>query len=471
MKGSHQLALSIRQEYSARRCEATRLYMRPEGCCADLPSGVASAGITNLIDAATRVALAGVHVTKGARMSAITIDLLTGAVMPGGASCLTSVTELEPAAGPHASVAPAKFASQMANDKKGAYAYERRFHDRRARTVVLIDSKQSQLNRCEAALQQAITDGHPVLSRMPRVVVCYDRDGLAGEYSDLSLPHRVFDGHVRAGTVDGQPVTQLEVYRAIRDASPVNARALLDASPVSLVFGSWDASRSARQARWRSTLTGEIVGFCDDDRPSTRGGARVDPVGMKVELSEAALKALADRQRSELTAKTYKKVSDEAAKAKGQPISASMLGLGGIPPTLDTLAGVACEQIIRSHVLSFAALRQIRFGAGARGDGACRALLAALALNALARSDAELCLRANCDLRERGPAVVQIDERGGGRVSLEPLSIEAADVLLAEALAAAEREAGVSWDGVALQVTGDPAIVAGAVADDEGEEG
>jgi CRISPR-associated protein Csb1 len=401
-------------------------------------------------------------------MSAITIDLLTGAVMSGGASCLTSVTELEPAAGPHASVAPAKFASPTANDKKGTYAYERRFRAGRPRTVVLIDSKQSQLNRCEAALQQAITDGHPVLSRMPRVVVSYGRDGLAGEYSDLSLPHRVFDGHVRAGTVGGQPVTQLETYRAIRNASPVNARALLDASPVSLVFGSWDASRSARQARWRSALAGEIVGFCDDDRPGTRGGARVDPVGMQIELSEAALRALADRQRSELSAKTYKKVFDETAKAKGQPVSASMLGLGGIPPTLDTLAGVACEQIIRSHVLSFAALRQIRFGTGARGDGACRALLA---LNALARSDSELCPRANCDLRERGPAVVEIDQRGGGRVSLKPLSIEAADALLADALAAAEREAGIRWGGVALLVTGDPAIVAGAVADDEGEDG
>ena len=44
-------------------------------------------------------------------MHKITLDLLMGASMPGGASCLTSVTELEPAAGPQASVAPAKFAS------------------------------------------------------------------------------------------------------------------------------------------------------------------------------------------------------------------------------------------------------------------------------------------------------------------------------------------------------------------------
>ena len=122
-------------------------------------------------------------------------------------------------------------------------------------------------------------------------------------------------------------------------------------------------------------------------------------------------------------------------------------------------------------MLSFATLRQIRFGAGPDGDAACRALLAALALNALARSDAELYLRANCDLRERGPSAVEIDQRGGERLSLEPLGIEAADALLADALAEAERAAGVSWAGPALRVTGDPAIVAGAVAEDEDGEG
>jgi len=404
-------------------------------------------------------------------MPELSFGLLLQAVSPGGASCLTSVTELEPAAGPHASVAPAKFASASPNDKKGAYAYERRFLDGELRTAVLIDSKQSQLNRCEAALSLAISEGHPLLSRMPRMTVTYKRDGVTEEYSDLTLPHRVFDGHIRAGTVDGEPVTQVEAYRAIRNATPANARALLDASPVSLIFGSWDSSRSSRQGRWRSALVGEIVGFCSDDKTAMRGGARVDPVGMQIQLGEAELRALADRQRAELTVKTYEKAAGDARKAKDKTVSASMLGLGGIPPALETLAGVACQQIIRSHVLSFATLRQIRFGAGPDGDAACRALLAALALNALARSDAELYLRANCDLRESKPTVVQLDQRGGGRAVLEPLSIGTADALLAEALQAAGQAAGVSWDGVALRVTGDPAIVAGAIADDEGGEG
>lgn len=388
-------------------------------------------------------------------MGSIDLELLLEASSPGGASCFTSVTELVPAGGAHTSVAPTKFATR---DKKGTYAYERRYLDGEVRDAVLIDTKQSQLNRCEQALQQAIVDGHPVVSRLSRITVTYERDGETEEYSDLTLPHRAFDGHIRSGTVDGTPVTHLDSYRALRNATPANARALLETSPVSLIFGSWDSTRASRQGRWRSVLVGEIVGFCVDNEPALRGGARVDPVGMSIELDEKALKELAEQQRHELSGKTYDKVLKEK--------KPSILGLGAVPPSLETLGGVACDRIIRSHVLSFATLRQLRFGAGPDGDAACRALLAALALNALARSDAELYLRANCDLLESSPPVVEIDQRGGKRKTLAQLSIEDADALLANALEHAEQTAGVQWQGVALQVTGNPAIVAAAVDDE-----
>lgn len=400
-------------------------------------------------------------------MTDIDLGLLLAAASPGGSTCLTSVTELAPAAGPHASVAPAKFAVPSARSLVGAYAYETRYLDGVPSPAVIIDSKQSQLNRGEDGLRQAIDGGHPLLGRLPRVVVSYERDGVRTEYSDLDLPHRVFDGHIRAGTVNGESVTQLGSYRAIRDANPANARALLDASPVSLVFGAWDSSRATRQGRWRSALVGEIVGFCTDAEPARKGGARTDPVGMRIELTEVGLKQLAEDQRAELSRKTFDKVVKEAAAAKGNKrVSASTVGLGGIPPTLEALAGVACHRIIRSHVLSFAALRQIRFGAGVEGDAACRALLAALALNALARSDSELVLRANCDLVEQSPTRVQVDQRGGQALDVVPLSIPAADELLAAALVHAERSVGLLWDGVVLRVTGNPAIAAGAADED-----
>lgn len=228
-------------------------------------------------------------------MRSLDLAVLLAAGAPGGSSCLTSTTSLEPAGGRHASIAPAKFAERA--KKGGSYAYEQRYLGDDSRYAVVIDSKQSQLNRAEQALAQAIEDGHPLLSRVPHVQVTYERDGEVEYYYDLTLPHRVFDGHIRAGTIDGQPTTQTPLYRAVRDASPANARALLETSPVTLVFGGWDSSRRSRQGRWRSALVGEIIGFVSAGRddngalvkpePGLRGGARVDPVGMQINLGKS----------------------------------------------------------------------------------------------------------------------------------------------------------------------------------------
>jgi CRISPR-associated protein Csb1 len=201
-----------------------------------------------------------------------------------------------------------------------------------------------------------------------------------------------------------------------------------------------------------------------------RGGARVDPVAMQVQLGKDAMIAIADAQRGELSPKLYDKLvkAARAADEKSAATSGSSLGLGGIPPTLEQLAGVSCTRIERTHVLSLATLRQIRFGSTPVGDAACRALLAALALDGLARANAELYLRANCDLVEAGPEHVTIDRRAGTFDELEPLDIASADALLAEAIEAAGRLAGVRWAGQVFAVAGDPAIIASA--DDSSEE-
>lgn len=403
-------------------------------------------------------------------MRTLDLDLLLSATSAGGPSCLSSTTRLRPAGGLHTAVAPAKYLQGTGSSAKSVYVYERRFLDGESRHTVLIDSKQSQLNRLEAELDRARTDGDALLSRLPHVQVTYG-DGIdAQTFTDLVLPHRVFDAHVRAGTVDGVPTTQTDAYRAVRNASPANARALLDVSPITLVLGGWDSSRKSRQGRWRSALVGEIVGFVPAEavgEPGLRGGARIDPVGMQMQVPGPALKQMADAQQDELSAANYAKVSKQADAAKGKPVGAAELGFGGIPPALSALGGVACVPILRTHVLSFAALRQMRFGAGPDGDAACRALLAALALAGLARSDAELALRANCDLVEDAPTTMALDQRGGHELSLAALNIDGADALLAATLQQAEQLAGVTWSGLAMSVVGNPAVVRGAMADAE----
>ena len=395
-------------------------------------------------------------------MSTISLPHLLDACRRGGASVLTSVTPLEPAAGPHASVAPAKFLEGKGRTAKPVFAYERRFWDGEAVTAVLIDSKQSQSNRLEAAVSAAIADQDPVLARTPRIELRFE-DGQV--YSDIDLPHRAFDGQIRAGTINGEPATAAQEYRELRNATVADARPLLERSPITLLLGGWDASRKTHAGRYRSLLVGEIIGILSDQgrdpevNQSKRGGARIDPLGARIQLDQAEREAIADVQKSELSDKAY-------TNSYGKGGKSSSLGLGGIPPSLEQLGGVTCRAIIRSHVLSFAALRALRFDSPtSEGDVACRALLAALALNGLARSDAELLLRANCDLVEAGPAVVTLDKRYGQKENFEPLSIEQAQELLSAAIDNAVQAANLIWDGSILVVEGNPTILA-AAADD-----
>lgn len=110
-------------------------------------------------------------------------------------------------------------------------------------------------------LSLAIRDGDPLISLTPRIQVTY-----SGEepVTCLDLPHRAFDGHIGAGTVAGNAVTDHPTYRAARDSTPANARALLELSPIGLVMPCWDSTRRSHQVRLRSALVGETIGILAD---------------------------------------------------------------------------------------------------------------------------------------------------------------------------------------------------------------
>ena len=403
----------------------------------------------------------------------IKFEDLKKACASGGASTLVSVTELKPAAGEHASVAPAKFVE----GNKSTFAFETRYIDSEAARVVLIDSKQSQLNRAEAAIMQDIRAEHPVMQKLPRIEVTYENDGKSISYTDLELPHRFADGHIRAGKIDGQAATAHEKYRAVRNSTPADLSALLDTAPAAAVFGGWDSLRKKNQLRLRSALVGEIIGVLADqnlsgeEQLSRRGGARVDPLEMSVRLSAADMEQLVKSQEGELSDKFVSKRREDIKKAKKDTaLSGSVLGLGGIPPQLEALGGVACQKIIRSWVLSFATLRQLRFGKNEEANIAARALLAALGLSAIARAEQELYLRANCDLVEAEEPQVTLDGRYGNTRPLNHITVETADDLLAQAIDYAQSHHVAHWNGQVLSVTGNPVILRGAVAESEDAE-
>ena len=399
----------------------------------------------------------------------ITLADLLENVELGGGSVITSITELEPAAGPHASVAPAKFV----DGSKPVFAYENRYIEDDAQKVVLIDSKQSELNRAEAAIEQGRQYGDEAAVKIPRAVVTYKTENGPVEYTDMELSHRIFDGHFRAGTIDGKLITENDQYRALRNSTPADMSALLNTAPAALLFGAWDSTRKSNQVRLRSALVSEIIGVLADQEPGAehrqarRGGARVDAVAASVKLDAKELSSLVDNQEAELSAKNVAARRKEVKTAKADArISASTLGLGSIPPSLEETGAVACRRIIRSWVLSLATLRQLRFGTDETKNVAARALLAALGLNAIARAERELYIRANCDLIESAAPVVTLDQRFGEKKTFAPLTVKQADQLLLEAIEYAKEEGVADWNGQTFKVEGNPSIIANATAED-----
>lgn len=408
----------------------------------------------------------------------ITLADLLENVELGGGSVITSITELEPAAGPHASVAPAKFV----DGSKPVFAYENRYIEDDAQKVVLIDSKQSELNRAEAAIEQGRQYGDEAAVKIPRAVVTYKTENGPVEYSDMELSHRIFDGHFRAGRVDGKPITENDQYRALRNCTPADMSALLNTAPAALLFGAWDSTRKSNQVRLRSALVGEIIGVLADQEPGAehrqarRGGARVDAVAASVKLAPKDMESLVNDQANELSPGNLKKNRDAiaaASKAKNKDaahVSASGIGLGSIPPSLEETGAVACRRIIRSWVLSLATLRQLRFGQDETKDKdkniAARALLAALGLNAIARAERELYIRANCDLIESSAPVVTLDQRSGKKKEFAPLTVEDTDQLLLEAIKKAKEVGVADWNGQTFNVDGNPNIIKNATAED-----
>lgn len=404
----------------------------------------------------------------------ITLADLLDNLKLGRGSVITSITELEPAAGPHASVAPAKFV----DGSKSVFAYETRYIDGDARKVVLIDSKQSELNRAEAAIEQGRQYSNEAVVKIPRAVVTYETENGPVEYSDMELSHRIFDGHFRAGRVDGKPITENDQYRPLRNCTPADMSALLNTAPAALLFGAWDSTRKSNQVRLRSALVGEIIGVLADQEPGAehrqarRGGARVDAVAASVKLAPKDMESLVNDQEAELSPKNIKKNRDAiaaASKAKNKDaahVSASGIGLGSIPPSLEETGAVACRRIIRSWVLSLTTLRQLRFGTDEKKNVAARALLAALGLNAIARAENELYIRANCDLIESAAPVVTLDQRFGEKKTFAPLTVKQADQLLLEAIKKAKEVGVADWNGQTFNVDGNSIIIANATAED-----
>lgn len=368
----------------------------------------------------------------------------------GGAATLNHPASYAVAEG--SVIAPARYAGRQGSE----FVFETRHVDGAFRRTVLIDSKQSQSNRAEEGLVAARREGGGA-ARIPVIEVQYPGHR---PLSDLELPHRAVDAHIRFATQDGEPVVKRGWYRALREATHADLSAVFVTAPTMLAFGGWDSTRRSGQLRLRGLLVSELFGVVDEreDRLSRRSGARLDPLGQDFYVTPEELARLTDLQRDYISPKLVDKLDKEVAaavKKKVTAISASELNLGGIPPSTESPFGVSVPEVRRARTFSLAGLRRLRFGGSAHEDVAARGALLAMLLLGVAHADADPDLRAYCDV-SAPQARMFLDE---DEVTVDT-SIDACAAFITEAISRLPDR--LAWAGHVQRLDGDPAIGRGA---------
>ncbi|RIK73874.1 MAG: type I-U CRISPR-associated protein Cas7 [Planctomycetota bacterium] len=201
----------------------------------------------------------------------------------GRAAAIRCRTVLQPAAGAGTKVFPPTHAGGVYATEQRRLPVEGKPGETRVVECVLLDSVQSQANRIEDALQQAIDDGR--LS-MPLIVVEFgDAVGDVQRVTSLQAPHRAADAILRDSLTKEKddkgkplPFRKSQIGDAITNSSLGNAIGLYRYCPHALFLGVWDSTgpKGGLGAKFARALVSEIVGV--DAAYGVRTGSRIDPL-------------------------------------------------------------------------------------------------------------------------------------------------------------------------------------------------
>ncbi|MFO7310389.1 MAG: type I-U CRISPR-associated RAMP protein Csb1/Cas7u, partial [Pseudomonadota bacterium] len=345
------------------------------------------------------------------------IRQLNGMVEEGAALRRRQI--LQPVGGKGDKIFPPTYPGEGRNPQP-RHVYEKRRVNGEDVWCVLVDSVQSQANRLEESLLAAIADGVPI----PHVEVDFTEAGLEGisRITSLDAPHRVYDAILRDSLYNGKGFMDSDVGERLAKAKAEDASALLEISPTALLFGAWHSTGQGGGlgAKFARSLVSEIVavnvpvedvvvnprtGEIDVRTSGRRTSSRIDPLGV---LRKVKVFRGADDWST----------TKEAAGKNAKEVKPSAINHGNITPSVQPL-GITCDYLEHSFVLSFAALRRLRFGGGVR-DAAGRALVAALGLVALTEQDARgYALRSRCDLVCDGKAALEFVRPDGSTEAVE----------------------------------------------------
>ena len=387
-------------------------------------------------------------------MSELTFERLRDAVA-GGAVALRSRTTLQPAGGEGDKVFPPSYSVDGRAEHKYAVE-ERRIGDSdKVSTTVLLDSVASQANRAELALLEGWERGELAF---PVPYVDFSGDGGVTDYDRLTVleaPHRLADAIFRDSLLDGTLFRLSDIGRAITNATPRDAAALFRYSPTSLLFGMWDSTgpRGGLGSKFQRAYVSEIVGF--DAKIGNKVGSRIDPLQIERIKTEDRVYNHAD------PAQVWTHDPGEAEKdGNGRPVPASRgsesgapgqpskINHGNVAPSIDSAAGgVTISEARQTTVISFAALRRLRFkGRDREAATAARTAVAALGVVAIAyQHEMDYDLRSRCLLTPTHPPRLELLGRDGTAGEAVDVDREAAARILASA---AEQAAtlGIGWE-------------------------
>lgn len=421
-------------------------------------------------------------------MTTLTFETLRSAV-GGDAVALRMRTELDPAGGPGAKFFPPTYG--VADSSTTKYAVETRIVDGREVMDVLVDSVASQANRLELALREGWETGE---LRFPNPAVDFTVDGELDDLDQITVldaPHRIADAIFRDSLLDGTLFRLSDVGRAVTESRPNAATGLFRYSPTALLFGMWDSTgpKGGLGAKFQRAMVSEIMAF--DVSLGVKTSSRIDPLAIEKKAAKVlhAKDPVEGWVIDEGDAETDKgkpvEYSGKSAGEKGRP---SMINHGNVTPSIDDRAGgVRAARIEQVAVLSFAALRRLRFPTDADGnriepskrrqaETAARTAIAALGVAALTyQHELDFDLRSRCLLVPTHQPRIELLGRNGEEPETVTIDREAAADLLEQAAAAAAA-AGLGWPDEEIRLVPAPKLVdlvkrSRAIAVDEGEAG
>lgn len=363
-------------------------------------------------------------------MSNLTYEQLKKSVA-GEHVALRSTLVLEPVGGPNTKVMPPTYG--VADSAEHKYAVETRVDENgETSKTVLLDSVASQANRMEEALREGWE-----LEELDLPVAYVDFTGeedLADldRITTLDAPHRLADAIFRDSLLDGTLFRLSDVGRAITDASPRNAAAMLRYCPHALLFGMWDSTgpKGGLGSKFQRAIVAEIVGF--NTELGVAVGSRLDPLDIR-----AGVKGVTKLKTTEMWEFA------EDGKGKEKP---SEINHGNIAPSIDKRSGGATvSRAEQSVTISFAALRRLRFPTTAGGEImaptdrrdaeiAARTAVAAIGIAAIAyQYELDFDLRSRCLLIPQHAPKLELLRRDGGAPQQIEIDRSAAQSILAEA--------------------------------------